>query len=295
MRLSEVTVLFALALAPTASAAGFLTPRRASLASLVHDVKEMPKTEHDKEPGGGYNKGSPLYAKQEALKKQGAATPAPKPSTDAIDPSTVASGAELKYPWQRPLVPVYTWAFVMYCLEFIFTFVLIDLLIALIWRTCDKSYAMESHKERDNNIEGKWAYHLFSTDHCFGGHVLTLNSGHHMPVCLCSWCCPTIRMADTYSKHPWPIIKSFWVALVIISLLVAMYELTAGVSALVFLCMAVYCRQQIRKKYGLEQGGSTIVLDCLSWICCPCCTIAQEARQVDFVDPRDGGKYPTGK
>lgn len=45
--------------------------------------------------------------------------------------------------------------------------------------------------------------------------------------------------------------------------------------------LGVRYRQQIRKTFNMQQAGETLCCDCLSWCFCACCSIVQEARQVE--------------
>lgn len=282
MKIGQVSLVL-LACTSSVDAASFMAPHQASLVghTLAHDTKEMPIVKHDKSAGDDYNKGSPLYEKQEERKAAGVASvPAPtqpKTSPDVVPVAPPSTGA---------YKPTLSWAFVTQGLVYAMTVVIMYVLIAAFWKHCCTmphfAYSEESHEERD--ARDGWAYGLFTMDHC-----LTMDR-HHAPVCFCAWCCGPIRIADTWSKKPFPLVKSFWVALVIVSLLGGLEYLTVGVSTVVLLCVAVYQRQKLRTKYQLPRGGSTLAYDCLSWIFCPCCTIAQEGRQVDFVVPPDAGK-----
>jgi hypothetical protein len=75
---------------PSIHALDLTTPKKVSLAgqALIHD-KAMPTVQHDKDANGGYNKGSPLYKKQEARKKQGVEKAAAKPAASKEDPSVI--------------------------------------------------------------------------------------------------------------------------------------------------------------------------------------------------------------
>ena len=42
-------------------------------------------------------------------------------------------------------------------------------------------------------------------------------------------------------------------------------------------CMACSFRSQIRRRYNIPGGDCT---DCLAHFCCPCCALAQEAREI---------------
>jgi len=265
-----------LALAPLGDAVGFLKPH----VSLVQK-KDMPVTNHNKEAGGVYKPGSPLFEKQQDREKTGTGTAQAlkEPKSNKVLHVTVPpqeKGASPNHWWsvyggEESHMKLGLSSFVSY---FIFT-----ILIALIWTKCAKpGRTKEGYDERKNNFS-TFAYGLFSFDHCFG---------HHAHVCLCSWCCGPLRLADTYNKEPAPLMKSFWQALIIITCLLGLGHLTFGFTSLVFICIATHFRQQMRKKYGLETGGSTVFTDCLSWFCCPFCSMAQEARQVEFVLPGKG-------
>jgi len=130
-------------------------------------------------------------------------------------------------------------------------------------------------------------------DFAFGLCELEYCLHDHMWVCICSFCCSAIRMADNYSKSsqeysmPRAIIPGFWRALCIILAIQFLITLTGGLGFILFVCIAVFLRQRLRKIYGLPNcTGKILAWDCLFWCCCPWCTIAQECRQVQFVtDP----------
>jgi Cys-rich protein (TIGR01571 family) len=264
---------------------------------LVDEQKAMPETEHQKHAGAGYKPGSPLYNKQEARKASGEAPEAkaieaPKAEVgDATQSSDcwtklwnpfakVTAGENgmkvKKRDWKDPQQHwkdfVAGEGICLLITEWlpgtIFVF-----LCAIVWIKGLNGRMEQGYPERANTGED-FAYRLFSLDHCFG---------HHANVCLCAWCCHPIRMADTYSKKPYPLIASFWVALLIVCLVDGLVQVTLGYAWIVAICAAVYFRQQLRQNYGLQTGGVTLAWDCLFWSCCPCCAIAQESRQVEFV------------
>lgn len=266
--------------------ASFLAPRQVGLAakahSITHDEKDMPVTNHDKNAGGNYNKGSPLFKKQESRKASGKTTvdtkPPPKQAAQLTDGAVVQVTVP---PTEKALdfnrwwkirggwtghIHLGLWAFVE-------TFVFF-MCVALIWMKCAGGRCRRGYDERKNTAMG-FAYGLFSMDHC---------CGHHSSVCLCSWCCGPLRLADTYTKEPFPMIGNFWSALIIITCLAGFSQLTFGITGLLMTGLCIYYRQQLRKQYGLEAGGlKTCCLDSLVWIFCPFCAMAQEARQVEFV------------
>jgi Cys-rich protein (TIGR01571 family) len=282
MRVFRDFALLVFGLSWVTDAATFLSPRHASLVgqTLTHDQKDMPVTTHNKTAGDGYNPGSPLYKKQQKAAEDGdvkKATHAKAPNS--IDGKTIHVTVP---PKDKVTDPTHWWtmyydyhtknmttAFVFFLQYFIFT-----MLVALIWVKCTSpGRTRRGYDERKNNAMS-FAYGLFSLDHC---------CAHHSSVCLCTWCCAPLRLADTYSKEPFPLITKFWHALILITCLLGLSQLTFGVTELIFFGLAVYFRQQLRKQYGLEAGGSSWCTDCLAWLFCPFCAIAQEARQVEFV------------
>jgi len=275
-------ILAVLALAPIADAVGFMAPHKTSLVSqsIAQENKDMPVTQHSKKAGDDYKKGSPLFEKQEKLKKEGNdKKPAKLESNDAAVTLTVPPADKATDPghwWSMGRAYPKQKDFVKNGITYFFSYFILVMLVALIWIKCSYPPRSEvSYSERQNNQTG-FAYSIFSREHCLG---------HHGSVCFCAWCCAPLRLADTYSKKPSPIVKSFWAALVLIAVLGGLQQLTMGFTGLIMLCMVVFCRQQIRRKYGIERGGTTWCTDFISWIFCPCCTMAQEARQVDFVQP----------
>lgn len=292
--MKHARVLCALALVVCGDAAKFMGPARASLVgeTLAHDKKAMPETKHNKTAGSGYNPGSPLYKKQE---KEGGSDPAPPPKKaeplkDATDKAAEAVKAVPKPAPVEVPKPDHWYdhvkvgpretpeAFVRHGLSYFLSYFIIVMLIALIWTKCTKPGRTKFGYSDRPNDSGKFAYSLFSTDHCFDIHCKLL---------LCSWCCSPLRIADTWAKEPLPLMKNFWVALILIACLIGLSQLSLGFTSLVFLGLAVYFRQQMRQKYGMTNNGQICFLDCLTWWCCPCCAIAQEARQVEYVKPGD--------
>jgi Cys-rich protein (TIGR01571 family) len=104
-------------------------------------------------------------------------------------------------------------------------------------------------------------------------------------LCMLSFCCTGIQWANNVSNPKVGIYGSFWVALSLSAL--NSYELNAlthGVSFMFWVVIAVYARQGLRKRYGLESGSMmSLAQDIFAWCCCCRCAAAQEARQVEHV------------
>jgi Cys-rich protein (TIGR01571 family) len=280
---ANIVISVVLAVAPFGDAANtFLPQKHASLVgeASTHNTKEMPVTEHKKTAGEGYAKGSPLFKKQEARKKDGKTAPPPPPpgAVPGASVPVVPVGGAVPGISAPVAAEVQLQAYVLSWKGFTFmlSYVITAFLIALMWKHCGGWRNLKGWKERGNLPNG-FSYGLFSTDHCCSG------GDHHVHICLCSWCCQPLRIADTWSKNPQPIVKNFWVALLIVAALMGLAPWTNNISVLVLILVAVYCRNKMRKDYGIENSTcTTLTEDCLTWWCCTFCAIAQEARQSEF-------------
>jgi len=105
-------------------------------------------------------------------------------------------------------------------------------------------------------------------------------------LCFSSFCCLGVRWSDTLSRDNIQY-AAFWAALLFWTIC-SIVEINTSLTSigLVSLVVAVYYRQKIRRSFGLEAGTcGTITLDCLSWMFCAPCAAAQEARQVEYIQP----------
>lgn len=102
-------------------------------------------------------------------------------------------------------------------------------------------------------------------------------------VCLCGLCCPIIRWADTVSEEKGGFLdfnSAFIMMLALGAFLLC--PLTGLVGWIAIVMLGVYYRQKIRDKYGLENNTTaSYIEDFMTWCCCSCCALCQEARQVD--------------
>jgi len=116
-----------------------------------------------------------------------------------------------------------------------------------------------------------WRFGLFS---CFSDPE----------ICLWACCCPAIRWADTVRYVG---LLGFWIAFAIaFAIFFCMGVVSSSpVEIIVWAVLALVfaaIRQEMRKAYGMhEQGGWTYLEDFCLYCCCACCTIIQEARQVE--------------
>lgn len=222
------------------------------------DIAPMPTVKHEKEAGSGYQAGSPLFAKQQAqntTKDANATVPSAAPAAPAPVATTVASGTARSHQILHTLI-----ANMLY--------VLLVLTAAYVYRR----YKTEQSKVEIPASEGMWFTHGL-----FDFHGFTEDTG----ICISACFCPGIRWADTVSMTKINLLK-FWIALLIMLALAVLHVPTAGASGLVMLGVGVYFRQKLREAFGHDaKTPKTVALDCLTWCCCPCCAIVQEAREVE--------------
>jgi len=108
---------------------------------------------------------------------------------------------------------------------------------------------------------------------------------------LCSWyeapclscfvwcCCAGIRWADSMrmlGKISFAVAVALWLGLEIGG------SITGGLLTWVGITVVgMTMRQDIRKAFNMKSDNETFCHDCLSWCFCSCCTIIQEARQIE--------------
>lgn len=110
--------------------------------------------------------------------------------------------------------------------------------------------------------------------------------GRDWKICGCAMFCPWVRWSATAS-HPQISFINFFIGLGIMAFLSSASSITFGATIPLLILIAVLCRQRIRNSYGLPYGKiETFAWDCLLWACCPCCAIAQEARQIEYVESK---------
>jgi len=115
-------------------------------------------------------------------------------------------------------------------------------------------------------VRGKWKFGLFE---CFGD----------FNICCVTCLCPAIRWADTIRMAGF---MGFWSALTILLGLLILNEVTAGFVSIIILILLTYYRQQQRKMFEMQHGTcGSCVEDVLSYGCCACCSIVQEARHME--------------
>lgn len=176
-----------------------------------------------------------------------------------------------------------------YVLFFLFQTAIMFMVAWLFRQYGPRCLPQESDPYRDpEECRAVFAYGLLDEKECWSEDLI---------LCVLSWCCPGIQWANNVSNPKIGFISSFWVALTLATL--NSYELDAlthGISFLVWVAIAVYTRQRLRGKYGLESGTLiTMGQDIFVWCYCFRCAVAQEARQVEHVRTLDVRDTPYGE
>lgn len=176
------------------------------------------------------------------LPKDLGATPvAPQPST---------SNAPRYAGAQHPVASVAVWAVLAFAAGFFY-------------KTHRATPTLELEKARTAFKEQDFVHGPFD---CFGD----------MEVCCWSFWCGAVRWSDSMNAVG---VLTFWLAL---SFLVVAESLSA-IPGLLFIwalgaMVCTYFRQELRR--ALDMENENLCCDLFMWCCCPCCAIAQEARQV---------------
>lgn len=215
----------------------------------------MPEVQHLKDAGEGYSRGSPLYSRQARRRARREL----EGGGSAVDGEWHLDG------WWRMLAENPAMAAFGYAL---------NILLIVAFAYVYKSYRQDAARpgEREMRLEDGWAY----------GPLDCRELKADWTICCMALFCPAVRWADTIgSDKIWPGV--FWEAFLLFLFLQALGPLTFGVSILISLCVGIYFRQKIRRKFMKAISWKTYAQDCLLWCCCPCCAIAQEAREVGKV------------
>lgn len=222
----------------------------------------MKTLNHDKDAGEGYQPGSPLYSKQQSLRRQhgDAATSAGSAApTGHVKPLTSQDKRAL--------------------LWFIIEHVLFVLLFAALYRRCKPPprdlFQLKAPSGNEHFTYG------FCDCHC----------SEDWAICLFAACCPLIRWADTVNGNTRFQLLPYWAAILMwLSIEVGLLLLGVFVHgaefvtplAVIFALIGIYYRQKLRAVFGHDPyTARTVCLDTMAWCCCPCCAIVQEAREVE--------------
>jgi Cys-rich protein (TIGR01571 family) len=170
-------------------------------------------------------------------------------------------------------------------------FLVVSLVIAAVYksRINDKRGPFPEQVPEALSLAGKdFKYGTFD---CFGD----------LTYCLYGWCCLDARLADNFSAAQvgdyWTV-ALVWIGIVAFGQLVGIAAQVAslvlgGTAAVAYVGFLVNVavgvlwaawlagkRRTLRTKLG-DTGGDKFLMDCICYWCCGCCTVIQDARQVD--------------
>jgi Cys-rich protein (TIGR01571 family) len=156
------------------------------------------------------------------------------------------------------------------------------LLVAWVYSSYYRHHAAEAGSQavvaslpKEEDLDNGFHFGLFDCENC---------CARDQRICLCGWCCPGIRWADTISQDKNHLKISFWTLLLINLVCCVFNTATLGATGVIFLIPAIYYRQQLRKLFGLKFGTfDTCCCDLLVWCFCSPCAAIQEAREVEYL------------
>lgn len=92
-------------------------------------------------------------------------------------------------------------------------------------------------------------------------------------------CCAGIRWADSarmLGKISFVVAVAIWAGIEFVGAITGGLLTWVGITII-----GISVRQDIRKAFNMKSDNETFCYDCLSWCCCTCCTVIQEARQIE--------------
>lgn len=143
------------------------------------------------------------------------------------------------------------------------------IVVALVYRHMKKDpegAPSDGYEHKAELLDRRWRFGLFD---CFGD----------LNVCCFTCCCPAIRWADTMRMAGY---LGFWTAFILFMGLQLLSQLSAGITGFILLIVLIVYRQRQRRLFEMQNGTcGSYIEDCLTYGCCSCCALIQEARQFE--------------
>lgn len=232
-------------------------------ATKKHVNIPMPKlnnTNHQKEAGGGYLPGSPMYAKQEERK-------AMMPDTTTLPSAFVPTAAPTTSTWTK----------IKKFLVGEFIYILFVLLAAAIYRH------FKAHGERMVPLGGKANVTQFTY-----GLLDFKDAGRDWKICLSGFLCPCFRWAETMRMMGRDGL-GYWPCIALYIILHLLFVPSGGIALIITSYIGMTYRRKLRAKQGYKTDtGPGPCLDFCTWWCCGPCAVIQEAREVENVRNQQG-------
>lgn len=272
--------------------------RAGGVRTNVKPPSSINVVKHEKDPGEGYQKGSPLYEKQQRwLASKKSRTTANATEKEKSEPTGGFNQKQehwlkTKMPWLYMLVKINEgstqpmtykdWAMQPYRSIRSFGFyvfsctayVILLLLVASVYRYSKSGQSLLLVHKEELIAEEDWAYGLCTCKDC----------GKDWPICCMAVFFPAIRLADTMS-NPKAKVFNFWPMLLILLGLGVAGQITGGATWLMLTIFVIWFRQRLRMVFNHSpHTPKTICIDTFLWCCClQCCAAIQEAREVEKV------------
>jgi len=145
--------------------------------------------------------------------------------------------------------------------------VLITALVAFLYmKNKPESVVTVPEGDKKESLDGDFKHGLFS---CFDLPGLSLFT----------FCCGGIRWADSMrmmGELTFYSAVGIWLGMLVLGAVTGGLFTWVGIAII-----GTMYRQKIRAAFNMKSDNNTTVMDCLGWCCCTCCSIVQEARQVE--------------
>lgn len=240
----------------------FAVHQTCALVSIVKPPEGIKTVTHTKKANDGYQKGSPLYKKQEGIKE----APGDKQTV-----KKTGSHMLVKHPsLYETLATVSVYAVFVIAFAYIFK--------SRMQAPAGARDKGESPKNHPAAVFCGFSYSFFDYS----------NHKSDWQICLLAYCCPILQWARTASSSGTPFM-SYWKAVAFLLIMVVLAPFTYGLTSLVIACVFFKRRQALRKEYSspanVHPETRSMAEDACLIFCCPsflCCQLVQEARQVEY-------------
>jgi len=263
MKISQIA-LFAIALQQTCAVV--VEHHQVSKVKPPEDIKTVI---HKKKPSAGYQKGSPLFNKQEGITGKDKQAVKQTDATIIYDDAHPQHGAHKQFDFYTTLASVSVYAVFVLAAAYIFK--------TRMQPPIGARAKGESPKNHPAWIRCGFAYSFLDFS----------NLSSDWQICLLSLCCPVLQWARTASSSATPFM-SYWKAIAFMLSMVVLAPFTYGLTGVVIMAVFLKRRRDLRKAYNHNHPGGenrSMLEDVLLIFCCPslqCCQLVQEAREVEY-------------
>jgi len=227
---------------------------------------------HKKKPSAGYQKGSPLFNKQEGITGKDKQAVKQTDATIIFDDAHPHLGVHKKFDFYTTLASVSVYAFFVLAAAYIFK------------NRMQPPIGARAKGESPKNHPAVFRCGFVHSFFDFG------NLGSDWQIILLSLCCPVVQWARTASSSVSPFM-TYWKAIAFLLSMVVLAPFTYGLTGVVIAAVFLKRRRELRKAYShIHPESRSMLEDVLLIFCCPsfqCCQLVQEAREVEYTTAQE--------